>query len=342
MKCSIPIGIVCLTLAAGQAVLAQETSPDFKALIEDKNEALSKDMEGAAEGDLKEFSVRTDEDISALETGDIYKSNTSFFKVTAIARKSKTGGEFVVQRTGGRMDPTRFWNRVSGLGPLTIAGRETLFDTYLHGGMFMHPITFCLFGTILLAFSNIWVFRRDRHCPPDFVEKSRSLLEAGDIAGFKALAEATRGVLASVCRTMVTNLDISSEEDIKNRSESEARRQINALRLPLRALNFFAAVAPLLGLLGTVQGMILCFDSLAGEAASAAKSQMMASGIKVALYTTFYGLTVAIPALFAYFLSNHKLTKIVAECELVMVEFTHRLALRIRAAGPSEAKEDRP
>jgi biopolymer transport protein ExbB len=343
MKRSMPIGIVvCLTIATATAALAQETAPDFKALVEDKNEALSKDMEGAAEGDLKQFRVLTDEDIGTLEVGDIYKNNTSFFKITAIARKGKTGGEFLVQRTGGRMDPVRFWNRVSGLGPMTIASRETLFDTYMNGGMFMHPISFCLLGTVVIAFSNIWVFRHRRHCPPAFVEQARAALATGDVQGFQALAAKTRGLLAAVCRTMALNPDISTEEDVKVRCESEARRQINALRLPLRALNFFAAVAPLLGLLGTVQGMIMCFDSLGGETASAAKSQMMASGIKVALYTTFYGLTVAIPALFTYFVSNHKLSNIVGESEVVVAEFAHRLALRKRNAGGAGGGEERP
>ena len=343
MKKPFAIAWIALAAALQTGSWAQEAASEMKNLLEDKNESLRKEMEDVQEGDLKPFQVVTDEDIATLEVGDIYKNNTSFFKVVAIAKKGKKGGEFTVQRTGGRMDPMRFWNRVSGLGPLSIASRETLLDAYLNGGIFMHPITFCFLATLVIAFSNVWVFRRSRHCPQPFIEDARSALAKGDIARFRSLADGTRGLLASVCRTMSANLDVSTEEDIKVRCESEARRQINALRLPLRALNFFAAVAPLLGLLGTVQGMILCFDSISGEAASAAKSQMMAAGIKVALYTTFYGLTVAIPALFVYFVSNHALTNIASECEMVTVEFTHRLAVQKRTGDDNpRPAEGRP
>jgi len=333
--------IATIALAAGLPGLApaQEPTPEISKIIEDKDGTLLKEMADVPEGDGKEFRVVTDDDITTIEVGDIYKNNMSFFKITAIAKKAKTGGEFTAKRTNGRLDPLRFWNRVSGMGPLSIASRETLWNTYLNGGMFMHPITFCLFATLVISFSNIWIFRRSRHCPPPFIDEARSALAKGDLAAFQSLAENTKGLLAGVCRTMSVNLDVSTEEDIKVRCETEARRQINALRLPLRALNFFAAVAPLLGLLGTVQGMILCFDSIAGEAASAAKSQMMAAGIKVALYTTFYGLTVAIPALFVYFVSNHALSNIVSECERTTVEFTHRLALKLRGGAGGKQTE---
>jgi biopolymer transport protein ExbB len=136
---------------------------------------------------------------------------------------------------------------------------------------------------------------------------------------------------------MVTNFKSSTVDDMKSRGESAAQKQVSLLRTPLKGLNFIASVAPLLGLLGTVIGMIICFDSLAEEAASASKSQAMAAGIRVALLTTAAGLTVAVPSLFAYFLFNQKLNLIVADCEDHATELGHELA-RIKRAAARAAK----
>jgi biopolymer transport protein ExbB len=310
---------------------AEEASTDMKNILEDKNEALRAEMSAVQAGDLKTFKVITDEDITTLEPGDIYKNNTSFFKVTVVGKKTRAGGSFTVQRTGGSLPPSRSWNRVSGLGPLTIASRETMMDRYLEGGFIMHPITLCLFGVLVISCSNVWLLRRKRQCPPEFVTQAREALARGDLDGFQKLADRSRGILAAICRTMAANIDLSTEEDIKARCESEGRRQINGLRLSLRALNFITAMAPLLGLLGTVQGMVMCFDSVATESASASKAVLMAQGIKIALYTTVYGLGVAMPSLLAYFVSSQALSNVSAECETRVVEFTHRISFIKRA-----------
>jgi len=201
----------------------------------------------------------------------------------------------------------------------------------------MYPIGFLLLGVIVIAFNSGWVYRNDRQCPATFVQGAGEAIGRSDLEGFETLAKQENGLLPRVCRAMAVNFGISTEEDIRIRAESEAKRQIGYLRIPLRTLNFIAAVAPLLGLLGTVMGMITCFDSLAGDVARAGKSQAMASGIKVALLTTAFGLSVAVPALFVYFVFNQKLNSIIADCEGVAAEFVHRLALMKRPGGSGEA-----
>ena len=126
-------------------------------------------------------------------------------------------------------------------------------------------------------------------------------LLAGDIKRFGELAASSQGLLAVVCRPMTREFEESTVEDIQALCEAEARRQTSVLRFPLRILNFCAAVAPLVGLLGTVTGMVTCFGTLSGEVASASKAQMMAAGIKVALLTTVAGLSTAIPSLAFFF-----------------------------------------
>jgi len=322
-------------LALG-TVQGQEETPDFADILVEEEAVIEPEVEDE-DGDMKAFKIVTDTDISAVEEGDIYKSNTSFFRVTRVRAKGAKGGRFVVERTSGELDPGRKWTRVSGLGPATVTSRETMMTRFISGGPLMYPIAFLLLGVIVIALNSGWVYRREKQCPAEFVEKAGQSIESGDLSSFENLARGEKGLLPRICEAMVLNFAISTEEDIRIRAESEAKRQIGYLRLPLRTLNFIAAVAPLLGLLGTVMGMITCFDSLAGEAASAYKSQAMASGIKVALLTTAFGLSVAVPSLFVYFVFNARLSSLIADCEGAAAEFVHRLALNKRPG----AAEDR-
>jgi len=285
-------------------------------------------------GDLKEFSAVTDEDIGTLEVGDIYKNNASFFKVTKVSRKGKKGGRFVVQRTSGENSPTRTWTRVSGLGPITVSSRETLWTLYLAGGGIMHPIAMCMVLVIVIAINGLFVFRRKVHCSPAFIAGARAALQKGDIAGFRSLCAGERGLLGRVCGAMTDDsegADWMALDEMQTRAEMEANKQINFLRIPLKTLSVVAAVSPMLGLLGTVVGMVRCFESIAMESASASKALVLASGIRVALFTTVAGLVVAIPAMIVLFLLNQKLNGITSDCEIVASRFAHIMAKSDRA-----------
>ncbi|MBM4033969.1 MAG: MotA/TolQ/ExbB proton channel family protein [Planctomycetes bacterium] len=338
-RCVIALWALMLAMAS-RGVRAAEAEPDFD--LEDKGKVLLGEMEKETPGDKKVFSVVTDDDISALEVGDIYKSNGSYFKVTAIASKGSTGGRFSAERTAGRFDPGRSWGRVSGLGPLTIMTRETLFSLYMSGGWVMHTISFVLLVAIVLALNSLWVYRRRKQCPPRFVDDARKAIVKGDIGQFEEMALREKGFFPAVCQAMAVDFRISTIDDIKARCESRASQQLTLLRMPLRALNLATVISPLLGLLGTVIGLVMCFESLQYEAASAAKSQLLAAGVRVALFTTVYGLTVAIPALAVYFLFNQKLNLIASYCEGVATEFVEQLAVLKRVAAEPAAASASP
>ncbi len=318
---------------------AGEADLELDGLLEDKEKVLEGEMKKEAPGDHRVFSVVTDDDISALEVGDIYKSNGSFFKVAGIGSKGASGGKFSAERTAGRFDPARTWTRVSGLGPLTIMTRETLFSLYMDGGWVMHAISFVLLIAIVLTLNSFWVYRRRKQCPPRFVDDARRAISSGDLGRFEDLALREKGFFPAVCQAMVMDFKASTIDDIKARCESRASQQITLLRMPLRALNLATVISPLLGLLGTVIGLVMSFESIQFEAASAAKSQLLAAGVRVALFTTVYGLVVAIPALAVYFFFSQKLNLIASYCEGVATEFVQQLAaLKKRIAGAPAAQ----
>ncbi|MBM4037176.1 MAG: MotA/TolQ/ExbB proton channel family protein [Planctomycetes bacterium] len=332
------VALWALMLAvASRGVRAGEADLELDGLLEDKEKVLEGEMKKEAPGDHRVFNVVTDDDISALEVGDIYKSNGSFFKVTAISSKGASGGKFSAERTAGRFDPSRSWTRVSGLGPLTIVTRETLFSLYLSGGWVMHAISFVLLLAIVLTLNSIWVYRRKKQCPPRFVEDARRAIQSGDLGRFEDLALREKGFFPAICQAMAMDFKTSAVDDIKARCESRASQQITLLRMPLKALNLAAVLSPLMGLLGTVIGLVMCFESLQYEAASAAKSQLLAAGVRVALFTTVYGLLVAIPALAVYFFFSQKLNAIASYCEGVATDFVQQLAALKRLAGEPTA-----
>ena len=308
---------------------AQELDLDSLVDAQEAQEADPADQYGP--GDDKEFTVSTEDDITSLEKDDLYKNNGSLFKIISIASKGEEGGTFTVQRIGGTNDPNPSWVRTSGSGPPSIITRESLWDLYLAAGWTMHGIAACLFVTIILGVNGLWIYRRGKQCPSQFVEQAQTALENRDLDRLHELAHYETGLLGSICRAMVTRFESSTLQDINDRCALEAGRYVRVLRVPLNGLSLISAIAPLLGLLGTVIGIVACFDTIAYEAASASKSQALASGIRIALFTTVGGLTVAIPAQVVLFISNLRLTSIVSECEFFAEQFLHEVALIKRA-----------
>lgn len=316
--------------------------PELEIAPEEADDVLRADMEQTEAGDNREFTVVTDDNVAGIEKGDIYKNRKAYYKITAISYKSEKGGKFTVQRFKGADDPSKTWNRVSGSGPLTIVGRETLLDRFLSGGVLMYPIAFLLLCTIVIALNSLRVYRRGKQVPKAFFEASRKAIAAGDIGKFEDLALHERGLLGQICRAMVLDFRASTPAEIRRRCEAQGAKQVDLLRTPLRTLNFIAAVAPLLGLLGTVIGIILCFEALEGEAATLSRAQALAKGIKVALLTTAFGLCVAVPALLVYFIFNTRLNLIATECGAKAEELIHELTLLKRSAGNPGSTEHRP
>jgi biopolymer transport protein ExbB len=298
-------------------------------------EAMLKGEAGEKTGDLKPFTIKTDDNIATLEVGDLYKNEETAFKVVAIAKKSAKGGVFTVQRIAGQSDPQRRWILVAGSGPKTIITRTTLLDLYIQGGPFLHPIALLFVIMVILTINGCLVYRRKTQCNPEFANASEAALRQGDLKKFEELARTNRGLLPFICRNMMLDYETSTIADIRSRVQVATMVHINSLRIPIRAMNLISVAAPLLGLLGTIVGMVLVFEGVAGTS-GAAKASILAAGIRVKLFSTATALIVAIPALFIYFIFNQKLGVIIHECELIHERFMTLLAQRRRAAGGNE------
>jgi biopolymer transport protein ExbB len=340
-------GIILLALLImGLSIHAQDTTielelDDIEDVLDHGTDALSRQMDGIEEGDGKHFTSVTDEDIGALAVGDIYRSGQTFFKVISVKASGNTGGRFTAERMRGRLDPSSLWNRVSGEGPVTIATRLTMLDRFLSGGVVMYPIGLLLLLLLIVSIRSLFYYRISLHCPQSFTNECSQAIEAGNLKRFEELSVHQKGLLAHTCRVMVANIRRLTIDEIKSRIEAEAIHEVGRLSFPLRVMNLIAVAAPLCGLLGTVLGMITCFDSLAGEAATQSKSMAMAAGIKQALLTTAFGLIVALPALFMFFVFNYRMNQIANLCAVSAEELVHEIAVLGRDSLLSPEAGDR-
>ncbi len=126
------------------------------------------------------------------------------------------------------------------------------------------------------------------------------------------------------------------DRDIQRAIEEEAVKQLPRVSQRTPYIGMIANVATLLGLLGTIFGLIQAFKSV-GAASAAMKQELLAKGISVAMFTTAFGLIVAIPAMVAFSIVVARQTKImdtIEECSISLFNFLSARNRRIRDMGP--------
>ncbi|WP_353162012.1 MotA/TolQ/ExbB proton channel family protein [Salinisphaera shabanensis] len=165
------------------------------------------------------------------------------------------------------------------------------------GGWLMLPIAICSVLGLAIVIERVWALRAQRIAPPPLLEQREQLarspaLSSADRQSLEAHSPLGR-VWAAVVATRAESTDIRRE-----RIEEAGRQAGHDMARYLNTLGTIAAITPLLGLLGTVAGMIRIFATMTETGLGDA--QALAGGIGQALVTTAAGLCVAIPALVAY------------------------------------------
>jgi biopolymer transport protein ExbB len=170
------------------------------------------------------------------------------------------------------------------------------------GGVLMYPILLCSIISLVFVFERAISLRRGRVIPDPFVKRFLHQLREGQLDREQALqlCEENKSPVAMVFASAVRKWGRPSVE-VEQALIDGGERITNDLRRYLRVFNGVSTVSPLLGLLGTVFGMIAAFNAIATSKALG-RPELLASGISEALLTTAFGLAVAIPALICYWL----------------------------------------
>ena len=192
-----------------------------------------------------------------------------------------------------------------------------IFSLIVQGGAFTIPIGLMSLVTVTFVIERSMALRRDRVIPANLVAELGLLAEEQgqfDPRAAYRLCQRYPSAAASVIRAMLVKVGRPQSE--VDRSTTEAsEREADRLYSNVRWLNLAATVTPLMGLLGTVWGMIQAFHDTTGLPQGVNKADFLAEGIYVALVTTLCGLIVAIPAaVFSHYLEG-KLQRLFHEVE---------------------------
>jgi len=197
---------------------------------------------------------------------------------------------------------------------------DLLLGYMLKGGFFMYPILLCSIVSLAIFFEKLRVLQHRRVIPPDFLVEFEHMLRAEKIAPALELCKKTDAPISRILAGGIKNFG-KSREVIKELIEEVGKREAAYLEKYVEGLATIANVATLLGLLGTIAGMIKIFGVIAQQ--ELVNPSMLAGGISEALYTTGAGLSVAIPTLVFYRMITGKTDSLILEMEeycLRMVE----------------------
>jgi biopolymer transport protein ExbB len=202
-------------------------------------------------------------------------------------------------------------------------GSQTSLGEILYGGSIVNLIVWILIfitsaATLALIVITLMNIKRDKLMPEELVEGVRASLDEGDLNAAMETCEANPGPLSSILMIGFANIT-EGYEVIQEAVGSAAEMENEKLMQQVNYLNLCGQIAPMLGLLGTVLGMVRAFGALGG-ATGAAKASMLASSISTALWTTAVGLLIAVPAIIGFALIRNYATRIILEIEATVLD----------------------
>lgn len=221
---------------------------------------------------------------------------------------------------------------------------QNLWSIIKDGGPLMIPIALCSLILVAVVFERIISLRRGRVIPKPFVTRLMRQISDGELDRDRALklcaenGSPVADVLAGAIRKWGRPA-VEVEQAVIDAGE----RTTNGLRRYLRVFNGVATVSPLLGLLGTVVGMIRAFNAIATSDAMG-RPELLASGISQALLTTAAGLTVAIPALILYMYFVSRVDRLIIDIDALGQELVNTISaeeLQDKSQKPQPPKSRR-
>ena len=209
----------------------------------------------------------------------------------------------------------------------------TIVRFFQEGGFFMYPIALVMAVGLAVAIERYVYLSRASSTNRKMWDQLMPALQSGKYP--QAMSITARSDVA-ICKILNYGLmrikSARKREDIEMAMEEGLMEVVPRLERRTHYLSSFANVATLLGLLGTIIGLIQAFTAVA-HAGAAEKAEILASSISVAMNTTAFGLIVAIPLLLVYSVLQSKTTQIVDSLEMAAVKFLNMVTEKPRAEG---------
>ena len=187
-----------------------------------------------------------------------------------------------------------------------------MYELVVAGGWLMLPIILFSIAVIAISFERYWTLRPEKIIPPTLLAKVWHWLKRDSIDREKISELRRSSPLGAILAAGISNSG-HGREVMKDSIEEAANQVIHDLEKHLAPLGTIAAIAPLMGLLGTVIGMIKVFTAIMIEGTG--NAGVLAGGISEALITTAAGLSVAIPALICHRYFERRVDTLVVDME---------------------------
>lgn len=201
---------------------------------------------------------------------------------------------------------------------------NTLLEFFRTGGWFIAPIVICWFISVTVIIWKALDLRRRFIIPPELaaeLENVSTVLRENRFPALQTHLRENPSVLARICLTGISPHHQTGEA-ASRAAETTAREEISKLERGIPVLEIIFTIAPMLGLIGTVSGLVKIFSSLGtGTGQTAEQARAIALGIAEAMNTTIAGLVVAVPALIAQVLYSRHLERLALRLSTLVTHF---------------------
>lgn len=194
--------------------------------------------------------------------------------------------------------------------------------SFIKGGMVMYPILLCSILALAIIMERLLSLRRKKIIYPELLDVVRKYWQTMEIDKAITVCKNNDIAMSRILKAGLLRANYGILE-IERAIEGAGNHEATLLNANLRGLGVIANLAPLLGLLGTVTGMIKAFGAIAESGTG--NPSVVASGIAEALITTAAGLIVGIPTLAVYYYFRGKVDRLVFEMEEVSLKFLEEL-----------------
>ena len=213
-----------------------------------------------------------------------------------------------------------------------LAGTWGALELFEQGGPLMWVLLFLSVIALMVFFVCLWTTRSNAVLPQRLVMSVEACLRRKDNAGLMSMCEHDGSSFALTVHVIVMFLQRNPRaniDEVREVAGAEGTRQANILTRQINWLSDIGSIAPMIGLLGTVVGMMETFWEMAQGNFEGVKQMQMASGIAVAMITTAGGLILAIPSMAAYAFFRSRLQKRITDMEVAITHILSVIAVQM-------------
>ncbi|MBN2189599.1 MAG: MotA/TolQ/ExbB proton channel family protein [Candidatus Aureabacteria bacterium] len=221
---------------------------------------------------------------------------------------------------------------------------KTLWQTVKEGGIMMIIIGLVSVVMVYIIIRSFMTLSREKLIPSSFLDSIEKDIDGGNLQGVANSCVASDSFFAKILLAGLKKAHLG-RDNMEKAIEERGEREGEALKVMVNYLSVIATIAPMLGLLGTVSGMIKSFNAIA-FAGAAGKPSLLASSVGEALVTTAFGLIVAIPAMAFYFYFKTHIANLIAiseeKVEVIIDKIYSRASYRSGTAEDSQPEDAQP